>query len=216
MRYYIAHNIETPYGDYSDIIYSGYICTFYFEKIEHVYNNVKVFKEEMRDLDIAEVWRTGPYVPDIYMAANGFAMTEIFMKKLMNSGLKGINNLKPTVKKKIINLPWKSWSKEDWENHIEELHEPEDSLEYGEHDEVLANSMPNIFYFIPMTVEKCKLSIENEDSYNERFVLDETPDLDVFMASNMLFCIVSDNFKKFLDENTEDRLLYNEIYMQQP
>ena len=216
MRYYIVNNKKSPYGDFGDIICTGYIRTFYFEKTEHIYNNVKVFKDKMKDLDVAELIRTGPYVPEIYVVDNlhGFAMTETFMKKLELSGLKGISNLKPTIKKKIVNLPWKSWNREDWEIYIEKLYEPEDSLESGEHDEALAQTMPNIFYFVSMT-EECKLSIENRDSDDEKYVLDKAPRSDVFRALNMLHCIISENFKTFLEENAIDNLSYCEIFIEQ-
>ena len=213
MKYYIVKNKSTPYGDYSDTICIGLIRTFYWEKVlKGVYNNVEVFRDEMKDLDIAELIRTGPYVPEIYIVdnLNGFAMTENFMKKLEHSGLKGEVDLKPTVKKKIVNLAWQSWGNEDWENYIKRVNEPEDVYENGKHDKALAKTMPNIFYFVPM-VEECKLSIENNDSDDEKYVLDRRPDADVFRASNMLHCIVSENFKKFLDENVIDNLSFNEI-----
>ena len=212
MKYYIAENIESPYGDYGDIIFTGYIQTFYWEKVEHTYNNRKVFKDEMRDLEIAELIRTGPYVPEIYIvSSDAFAMTEDFMENLMRSDLKGIDNLKPTIKKQIVNLPWKNWTQEDWENHIETLYEPEDSIERGEHDESLALSMPNVFYFKPITTES-ELSIQ-EDNGVERYFLNKAPThgLDVFMASNMLWFIVSENFKKFVDEAAPNIFSFSEV-----
>ena len=217
MKYYIVKNKSTPYGDYSDTICIGSIRTFYYEKVlMGAYNNVEVFGNEMKDLEVAELIRTGPYVPEIYIVdnINGFAMTENCMEKLEQSELKGVVDLKPTVKKKIVNLQWQSWSNEDWESYIKSVNEPEDVYENGKHDEALAKTMPNIFYIVPM-VEECKLSIKNEDSDNEKYVLDIRPDSDVFRASNMLHCIVSENFKKFLDDNAIDNLSFSEILVRQ-
>ena len=212
MRYFIVENVEVSYGDYGDIICVGYIKTFYYEKVKYFYNNVEVFKNKMKDLDVAELTRTGPYIPEIYVVynINGFAMTENFMNKLKLSDLKGIANIKPTIKKKIINLPWRSWDAESWEKYIEMLNEPEDILEKCEHDEALANSMPNVFYFVPIA-EDTELLIENEGRSDEKFILEKSSDLDVFRASNMLHCIISENFKRFLDENYVDNLSYIEI-----
>jgi len=215
MKYYIVNNIESPYGDYGDIIYTGYIQTFYWEKVEHTYNNRKVFKDKMQDLETAELIRTGPYVPEIYVVgSHAFAMTEGFMEKLKRSELMGIDNLKPTIKKRIVNLHWKTWTQEDWENHIETLHEPEDSIEQGKHDESLALSMPNVFYFEPNTTESV-LSIQDDD-VAEKFYLDKAPthNLDVFMASNMYFFIVSEHFKNFVDEAAPNILSYKEIFIE--
>ena len=50
---------------------------------------------------------------------------------------------------------------------------------------------------------------------DEKYVLDQAPNSDVFSASNMLHCIVSENFKKILDENAIDNLSFSEILVRQ-
>ena len=96
MNYFIIRNKKMPWGDYGNILFRGFL---------------NVMDEEFHDLVTPELERTGPYVPDIYIANTRDLVIRDEVKIILEEcGVTGIESYREIKKKKIVRL--------DWENSI--------------------------------------------------------------------------------------------------
>jgi hypothetical protein len=97
--------------------------------------------------------RAGPFVPPMMFTHEicvGLAVlvSESFREKLNDSGL-GRFEFKPTVKKRIVSIPWHTWDREaKFPPMIPDGGEPEDYLLDQPHSEEAASEMESIWEFI--------------------------------------------------------------------
>lgn len=199
MKYYILKNKKMPWGDYGRILFTGLLT---------------VLDDNFNDLDIPEIERTGAYVPEIYIAnTRNIVLVDTIKKNIEESDITGIVRFKKVLKKKIVNINWESWDLNDKSPlFYPKSKEPEDYILKGKNDEQLSLSMPNMWELDVVRKHKLKRISDKPDNVNfSDLVLTETPKLDIFLAENMLFIIVSEKFKELIISNKLDTLEFTEL-----
>ena len=122
------------WGDYGNILMTG-LCAVRDKRTGHL------------DLE-----RAGPFVPPMIFNVDhvGYVVlvAESLREKLNRAGF-GDLAFKPTVKKRIVNIPWHTWDKQaKYPPIIPEGGEPESYLLDRPHSEEAASKMENIWEFI--------------------------------------------------------------------
>jgi hypothetical protein len=212
MEYYILENKKMPWGDYGNILFEGLLNSFFFKKIKgkYAYENVMV------DLDFPELERTGPYIPEIHIPG-GHSTNLIVVNKvkilLEKSNLTGINNYKKVIYKKIVNLNWQEWDMNEEKPLIyPKGGSPENYILKNKHDENLIEVMPEIWLMEIDKKNELKKASEKTNNNNYYDIqLEGIPENDIFIPKNMLFIIVSENFKKIMEDNNINTLRYINI-----
>jgi hypothetical protein len=90
--------------------------------------------------------RTGPFVPEIYIASSTLICTDA-AKAFLSDAAPGLT-FSVAEKKKIVNVQWTSWDKDreiDAYIDFESIDEPEDIIENGVHNHGVAASMPKLW-----------------------------------------------------------------------
>lgn len=198
MKYYIIKNKEMPWGDYGNILFSGFL---------------KVMDRNYNDLEVPELQRSGPYIPEFYIAnSRNIIVTDLVKHILEQSNIKGINKFKHIIKKKIVNIDWQSWDKDKEPLFYPDSGEPEDYILKGKHSEQIATSMPNVWELeVAEAYNLSKVSGKRDKITYSHLALIEEPQLDIFLPTNMLFVIVSERFKSLLENNDIRTLRFIEI-----
>jgi hypothetical protein len=199
MDYYILRNKQMPWGDYGNILYTGLLTT-----LDKNYN----------DLEYPELERTGPYIPDMYIANSiDLVIVDNLKDIIEKSKLTGIKKYQKIIKKKIVGINWTEW---DMKNKkplfYPKGNEPENYILKNENNEELKNQMPDVWKMIIEKEYTLKKISENMDNINfTDIALTDIPEKDIFVPNNMLFIIVSENFKKTMDKNNIGTLEYKKI-----
>ena len=228
MDYYILENKTGPWGDYGDILFTGFLNTFTYEKIKvkktmrgkkingkYTFEERMVEESNMIDLEYPELERAGPYIPEIYRVNSTYIVMIDRVKQILeNSEITGIQNLKKVIKKKIVDINWTEWDNFDDKIYdlIEETEtgEPEDLIWKAENNEEIKKSMPDV-WCTDIQKETYTLKIISSENNNEKYIVSKVPDKDVSMPENMLYIIVSENFKNIMEKNNIGTIQFEKI-----
>lgn len=197
MKYYIIRNKEMPWGDYGNILFRGLL---------------NVMDKNFHDLEIPEVERTGPFVPDIYIAnTRDLVITDHLKKIVEKANLSGIKRYKEIKKKKIVNIDWQQWDLAHSDpKHYPKSGEPEDYILKGKHDETLIDDIPKLWN--PIVIEKKILKVISNDKDNVNFshlAIDGNVEYDIVCSLPRI--VVSERFKSIMDQYKVDSIRYVEI-----
>jgi hypothetical protein len=188
-----------PWGDYGDILFKGLL---------------NVMDKNFNDLEYPEIERTGPYIPEIYIANSVNLVVVDNIKTLIEkSDLSGIKKFKKIIKKKIVDIKWMEWDM----NMKDPLFypkggAPENYILKNRHNKDSMEKTPLIWSVeIEKKYKLKKISDKTDDKYYTDIILDNKPECDIFIPENMLFVIVSEEFKKMMDKNNINTLKYINI-----
>jgi hypothetical protein len=185
-------NKEMPWGDYGDAL-----CYGYLNEMDEKFLNV---------IEIPELERTGPYIPPLYVANDvNILAIESVKNILQNSNMKGIKKCVKVIKKQIVEIKWQEWLGDDEPNFYPESGEPEDYIWGRKHNEELAKSMPEVFYFEIEKRHSLKQISDTVDcdhctNFALEISLEEEGDLDIFCPLNKLYIVVSEKFKILMEQ----------------
>jgi hypothetical protein len=198
MKYYLIKNKQMPWGDYGNTLFRGFL---------------NVMDKNYNDLEIPTIERTGPFVPEIYIAnSRDLVVSEKVRKIFEENKITGILNYKKIEVKKIVNIDWQKWDKNKDPEFFPKNDEPENYIIKGKHDENLVKSIPSLSN--PIIVKKGKLNIISDklDSINftDLDIKDKIEE-DIFTPTNMLYLIVSEKFKNQLETNDINDLQFIEL-----
>jgi hypothetical protein len=200
MKFYIVENKEMPWGDYGDALCYGYLN--------------QMDEDCLNKLEIPELKRTGAYIPPLYIANSVAVLAiETIKNALISSEIKGINKCVKVVKKHIVEINWQEWDFNKDPFFYPESGEPEDYIFSGEHNEVLAQSMPEVFSFEIEKRHCLKLTSDICDykNHTDKALESGEIDLDIFYPTNMLYVIVSEKVKTILEKHGVDTVRFIEI-----
>ncbi|MCV9933865.1 hypothetical protein OIU80_16400 [Flavobacterium sp. LS1R47] len=197
MKYFIIKNKEMPWGDYGNTLFRGFL---------------NVMDDNYNDLEIPTIERTGPYVPDIYTVNSvNIIVSEKVKKIFKENAITGIIGYKEIKIKKIVNIDWEKWEKNKDPEFYPKSGEPEDYIFKGKNDITLLQKIPQLWSL--NIIEKYslyKMSNKVTVPLNELELRDKI-DVDIFFPVNMLYIIVSENFKNVLELNDIDDLQFIEL-----
>lgn len=186
---YAINNIDTHWGDWSDILWSGFL-NFDFETKQYY------------------IERSGPFTPSIYQSVFDLVFTDIAINSYKTHKIKGLSFEGPLEKRKIVNIDWMSWDKnKDYYEYMENVFEPEDVIDIYPHDSALALTMPNYWkaifnHKIHINVNK---AMRNSRNYEEITIpKQELADSDFFCGIETLHIFLSENAKAWIEKNFPD------------
>lgn len=198
MKYFIIKNKDMPWGDYGDTLFKGFL---------------NVMDKNYNDLEIPTIERTGPYIPEIYIAnSTDLVITEKVKKILEDEKISGIIEYKKIKIKKIVNIDWQKWDINKEVEFYPKSGEPEDYILKGKNDDSLVDKFPNLSNV--KTLKKGKLyKVNDKPDYINYLHLEirEKIDEDIFSIENMWFLIVSEKFKNILEMNNINDLKFIEL-----
>ena len=178
---------------------------------KYTYKERIIEEENIVDLDCPELERTGPYIPEIYIANSTFIVMIDMVKEIFEkSGLTGIKNIKKVIMKKIIDINWTEWDVNKEAKFYPKSGEPEDYILKYKNNEKLKESMP-IVWCTEIQNESYTLKIISSENNNEKYIASKVPDKDVSMPENMLYIIVSEDFKNILENNNIGTIQFDKI-----
>lgn len=176
-----------PWGDYGNILFRGFL---------------NVMDEEFHDLVTPELERTGPYVPDIYIANTRDLVIRDEVKIILEEcGVTGIESYREIKKKKIVRLDWENWDQSlESPQYYPSSGKPENYIIRGIHDEFLAESLPK--FWNPKIAEQRVLKVVSKEKDWENFShlkLCVEPSFDIVCSLPRI--IVSERLKGILEVN---------------
>lgn len=187
-----------PWGDYGDVLFTGLL---------------NVMDKDFNNLEYPELERTGPYIPEIYIAnSRNIVVTNVVRQLIKQNNINGIIEFRHVIKKKIVNIDWGSWNKTEDPLFLPKSNEPEGYILEGKNDIELLNSMPDVWEL--KVVKKYNLTKVSDrvdmDGYSH-LTLDIRPEFDIFAPQNVLVIIVSERLKNLFEANNIDTLRYIEL-----
>lgn len=177
-----------PWGDYGNILFSGLLTV-----LDHNYD----------DLEYPEIERVGPYFPDIYIVNSCNLIITDRVKTLLDSlPIRGIAGYRKAVVKKIVNIDWQSWDFDSKDPlFYPKGNSPENYILKGENSLPLMKEKPEAWELL--LSKECKMkqisSSQDHIAYTN-LALSSYPELDIFQPENMLFVVVSERFKEFIEQ----------------
>lgn len=177
-----------PWGDYGNILFSGLLTV-----LDHNYD----------DLEYPEIERVGPYFPDIYIVNSCNLIITDRVKTLLDSlPTRGIAGYRKAVVKKIVNIDWQSWDFDSKDPlFYPKGNSPENYILKGENSLPLMKEKPEAWELL--LSKECKMkqisSSQDHIAYTN-LALSSYPELDIFQPENMLFVVVSERFKEFIEQ----------------
>lgn len=176
-----------PWGDYGNTLFRGFL---------------NVMDKEFHDLVTPELERTGPYVPDMYIANTRDLVIKDKVRNIFEDcNITGIKSYRGINKKKIVRLNW-----EDWDQSLENPQyyppsgNPENYIIKGKHDESIAKSLPE--FWNPQIAEQRVLKVVSKEKDWENFShlkLCVEPCFDIVCSLPRI--IVSERLKGILEAN---------------
>lgn len=196
MKYYILQNREMPWGDYGDILFEGLLT---------------VMDDDYNDIDVHEIERTGPYIPEIYCAnSTNLVVSENIKNILIENNITGIEKFHNTIFKKIVNIDWKSWDHTaKAPEFYPESGEPIDYIEEGENDKKLISKIEKQYFSLDLEKQP-RLSHKDKTI---KFI-DYRPNFDLFIAGKS-YILTSEKFKNLIESKNIDTLEFTEIQSKQ-
>ena len=184
------------WGDYAHVLWAGFAS--------------------QDESGVGYVERTGPFVPDAYLASNSLICTERAKNNIISNSF-GLLFL-PQKKKKIVNVEWASWDPaKDIFNYIDrdDINEPEDLVEAGLHDPVVGDLMPNLWRLDEEMLPE--LEIKKIGKYDPRHPVSHLAVVKNSVPSGFFFAksrsylgiFASDEAKCFLEKNYPGFLRYS-------
>ena len=199
MKYYILDNRLMPWGDYGNMLFSGLL---------------KVLDEHYDDLEIPEIERTGPYFPDIYMANTSNIIVTGRVKTLLESSdISGITGFRRAIVKKMVDIDWQSWDL-DSEDPLfyPKGNSPINYIRQGANSQDLIRSAPQVWELLVGRDGEIKKLSDTRDYLDfSNLVLASSPSIDIFQLKNMLFIVVSERFKAFIEREKISTLSFVEL-----
>ena len=199
MKYYLLENRSMPWGDYGAMLFSGLL---------------KVLDEHYDDLEIPEIERTGPYFPDIYMAnTSNIIVTDRVKTLLESSDISGITGYRRAIVKKMVDINWQSWDL-DSEDPLfyPKGNSPINYIRQGANSEDLMRSAPQAWELLVGRDGEIKKLSDTRDYLDfSNLVLASSPSIDIFQPKNMLFIVVSERFKAFIEREKISTLSFVEL-----
>jgi len=198
MKYFIIKNQEMPWGDYGDVLFTGLL---------------NVMDSNFNDMVFPELERTGPYIPEIYIAnSRNVIVTDDVKQMIEQNNISGITEFRHVIKKKIVNINWKSWDKSQEPLFIPESNEPEDYILKGENDIDLLKSTTDVWELkMVKQYNLTKISDKIDRVYYTHLIMDFKPQFDIFTPQNILVVIISEKLKNIFEAHNINTLRYIEI-----
>lgn len=176
------------WGDYAHVLWAGFAS--------------------QDESGVGYVERTGPFVPDAYLASNSLICTERVKDNIVSNTL-GLLFV-PQEKRKIVRVEWRSWDPaRDIFHYIDrgDINEPEDLVEAGLHDPVARDLMPSLWKLDEATLPE--LEIKKIGKYDPRrpvshlaVVKNSVPSRCFFAKSrNFLGVFAGEEARCFLEKN---------------
>lgn len=199
MEYYIIKNKRMPWGDYGNTLFSGLL---------------KILDKDYEELDFPELQRTGPYIPEIFIAnSRNLILKDDIKKGIEKAEILGIKKFKKVLKKKIVDIDWHTWDLDAKEpKYYPESGEPENYILKKKNDFSLINSTPELWE-LDMIQEHtiCKVSQQIDNIGYTDIALMESPKYDIFSPRNMNFIIISEKLKQLFEDSQVTTLQYIKI-----
>ena len=175
---------------------------------------LKVLDEHYDDLEVPEIERTGPYFPDIYMAnTSNIIVTDRVKTLLESSDISGITGYRRAIVKKMVDIDWQSWDL-DSEDPLfyPKGNSPINYIRQGANSQDLIRSAPQVWeLLVGRDGEIKKLSDTCDYLDFSNLVLASSPSIDIFQPKNMLFIVVSERFKAFIEREKISTLSFVEL-----
>ena len=189
-----------PWGDYGDILFKGFL---------------NVMDEDFNDLDVPEVERAGPFIPDIYIANSlDIVVKDKIREALEHDGISGITEFRKTKLKKIVHIDWENWDENSNPKFYPKSGEPADYITRGKNDEGLFGLIP-ILWNLKMVKKNRLNKLSTKPDYVNYSHLQLESNLleheDIFTPENMLHTIVSEKFKNLMEKNSIESVRFIEL-----
>jgi hypothetical protein len=185
MRYFTLDNKEVNWGDYGDILLSG--MTGYLDRQD----------------GFLQLQRTGPFQPSIITSGmSELLVTDTFKEKMITNLITGLE-FKPVIKAHISLVDWTNWDLQaDEPEFYPESNEPEDYILRQPHSQKVTESMENVWeVIIP----------ENGTFVNDYTFSPIDKSIDIMIADNKGYILVTEKMKNWLENNQADWLEFEEI-----
>lgn len=197
MDYFIIRNKQMPWGDYGNVLFRGFL---------------NVMDKNYNDLDIPEIERTGPYIPDIYITNTRDLVISNKVKELFDEAqIKGVDFYKPIKLKKIVKLDWNKWDLNSSDpEFIPSSGKPEDYIIKGKDNDDLKKEIPLLWN--PILKEEKVLKVISEKRDLENFShLEMSEKVNVDILCSLPRIIVSEKLKNILEDNKIESLRFIKI-----
>jgi hypothetical protein len=196
MKYYFIRNKQMPWGDYGNTLFRGFL---------------NVMDKNYNDLEIPTIERTGPFVPEIYIAnSRDLVVSDKVRQIFEDNQISGILNYKKIGIKKIVNIDWQKWDKNRDPEFFPKNDEPENYILKGKHDENLVKFIPSLYN--PIIQERKILKVVSDKKDYQNFThleLNEKLNEDIICSGLRL--IVSEKFKNLLETDDINDIQYIEL-----
>lgn len=199
MKYYIMQNKIVPWGDYGEVLFRGFL---------------NVMDENYNDIEVPELERVAPYVPEIYIANSiDIILSDTVKNIIVQASIRGIVNFRKTKKRKIVNINWTEWDMACETPLIyPKSGAPENYILKGKHSEETAELIPDMWNLVVEHTHKLeKLSDKIDSTYYSDIAIQGNPEKDIFIPFNMLFVVVSEIFKNLMELNNIDTIRFVEL-----
>lgn len=186
-----------PWGDYGNILFRGFL---------------NVMDKQFHDLEVPEMERTGPFIPNIYIANTRDLVIADEIKRDMERGnITGAERFKPIKIKKIVNIDWQKWDSSSANpGFFPKSGEPEDYILRGKNDDILLGKTKA--YWNPIIIEQKVLQIISDKKDKVHFShLKIQKEITHDIVVSLPHIIVSENLKDILSKNSEDSIRFIEI-----
>jgi hypothetical protein len=185
MNFYTFENREMPWGDYGNILYTGFAY------------------EDSNDPSLVYIERVGPYVPPVYSCSQYLLVSEKFAKRLEQSDLKGFT-LRETRYKKVVKIDWEKWDFDEEPEKYPRGGEPENYILAGRHNPKLMEVMEKILCFQldseTLTGRKSRV-VSGRD---ELFIIENSwTGNDIFLTKGAGYIFFSEKAKQWFEEHAD-------------
>lgn len=188
MNLYLIENKINSWGDWGEILWAG-------------------FAPWDDNSNLVYIERTGPFTPSIYIADGNLIISNEVKLKLEHSSLKGISFSYKLEKKKIVNIDWSNWDKnENISSYVDDIHEPEDIIYNNPHDSWTMKNMPDLWLGeidnrIHLILDRSKKTSNPSDYiYIENGYKNES-NIDFFMGIERIGYFITPKAKEWMEKN---------------
>lgn len=192
MNFHIFKNKKMPWGDYGDILLTGYAYM---------------------DEGILYVERAGNFVPLVYSCFSLLLITDKMKQLLESSGLTGFSFTKAVIKK-AVNIDWLSWDLTAMEPKVYPRGgEPENYIECYKHNSELAESMPDIWGMILNDDETLVGRMrENVGSLDELYLIENSwTGYDIFLSKGAGYIFFTEKAKQWFEKHSDGYAIFEEF-----
>lgn len=192
MNFYKLKNKEAPWGDYGNLLLTGIL-------------------DEQDGQTTLE--RTGPYIPKIAnYGLNEFLVSSDFRESLLNSGLTGFEFL-PVHLTKAVKIDWTTWDfNEEEPPFYPESGEPYGYIDEQDGDQELLRNMQPIWKL--KVTSTCDVQLREGKEWWDKIVSiisTKWPDTNFAIPEEVLFTIVDEPTKNWLDTNAGEWLEFEQL-----